>query len=139
MPESDELGLASLSVSRTFCGFDVAVDDRPRAWASASAGGVGADAGDVTVGEHPRAAQPPQGVALDQLGDEEGARALVGELVERCDIGMSEAGAGLGLAQHTPAAVGRLDHLDRHGPLQFLVPAAVNGAESAAFRGARRW
>ena len=94
--------------------------------------GVRADPRDEPVGQLPAAAEGAEGVPLDQLGDEEGALAVAGELVEGRDVAMGQPGDRLRLSGHPRRAVLAVDHLDGDRALQALVPGAVDGAEAAA-------
>ena len=95
---------------------------------------VGADLADLAVAEVSGAPAPVEGLAVDELCDEQGAAVLLAHLVEGDDPGMVEARRGLGLAQHAVAA-GRpagIDRLDRDRALEATVPCLVDRAETAA-------
>ena len=95
---------------------------------------VGADLADLAVAEVAGAAALVEGLAVDELGDEQGAAVLLAHLVEGDDPGMVEARRGLRLAQH-PVAAGRpagVDRLDRDRALEAAVPGLVDRAEAAA-------
>ena len=85
---------------------DVAVDDRARVGMVERLAEIGADLADLAVAEVAVAVEPGQGLAVDQLGDEQGVAVLLAHLVEGDDPGMVEARRGLRLAQH-PVAAGR--------------------------------
>ena len=90
------------------------------------------DVRDEAVGELSAAPEGAQGLALDQLGDEECPLPIGGKLVERRDIPVAEAGHGLRLTSHPGRALLAVDHLDCDGPLQPFVPGSVDGAEATA-------
>jgi hypothetical protein len=95
---------------------------------------VAPDFADFAVAERIVAAEVGQGVAVDQLGDEQGVAVLLAHLIERDDAGMIEAGRRLGLTHHA-ARAGRatgIDRLDRDRALETAVPGLIDRAEAAA-------
>ena len=134
MPKSISFARGSpSSVTWTFCGLDVAMDDTARVSVVERLAEVGADLCDLAVAERAFTDELGQGRAVDQLGDQQRVAVLLAHLVEGDDAWVVEAGGGLRLAQHPPAHVApRLDRLDRDRPLEPAVPSLVDDAEPAA-------
>ncbi len=95
---------------------DVAVDDAARVGVVERLAEVGADLADLAVAERPFAAQPGQGAALDQLGDQQRVAVLLAHLVEGDDARVVESRGRLGLAQ-APAG--------RHSPRDSIALTAT--------------
>ena len=133
MPKSISFACGSPSQTSTFCGL-MSRWTTPREWAWSSASQRSAPTSATSRSESsPSRLSAPQGLALDQLGDQVGAAVLLAELVEGDDAGVVEAGGGLRLAHDPlPGLLARLDHLDRDVALEAGVPGPVDGAEAAA-------
>ena len=94
---------------------------------------IGADLADLAVAEVAVAAQAVEGLALDQLGDQQGPAVLLPHLIEGDDAGVVEPGGGLRLAQDAPSpGAARIDRLDGDRALEAAVPGLVDRAEAAA-------
>ncbi len=89
-----------------------------------------ADLRDVAVRDGPIARDPVEGLALDELGDEEGVAVPLSQLIKRHDRRMVQAGGRLGLSQH-PVGTRGLDLLDRDLALQTLVEGLEDRAHAA--------
>ena len=130
-PEVDELRLVT-GADEDVLGLDVAVDNAGAVGMGQRRGRVRADLCDEAVRQLSAAPEAAQGLALDQLGDEERPLPIAGELVQRRDVAVREAGHRLRLPGHPGGAVLAVDHLDRDRPLQPFIPGAIDGAEAAA-------
>ena len=139
-PEVHQLGAApgaAVVADDHVLGLDVAVDDAAGVGVGERVAEVGADLGDVAVGEHPGGRRRlGEGLARDQLGDEDGVAGVLAELVEGDDRRVVEPRRRLGLAQDA-VGIGGLDLLQRDLALEALVVGAVDGAHSARSRSAR--
>ena len=94
---------------------------------------VGADLADLAVAERAEARLPGQGVAVDELGDEQRVAFLFPDLVEGHDPGVVEARRRLGLAHHPPLlGDAGVDRLDRDRALEAAVPCLIDDPEAAA-------
>ena len=85
---------------------DVAVDDGARVGMVERLAEVGADLADLAVAERTVAVELVEGLAVDQLGDEQGVAVLLTHLVEGDDARVVEPRGGLGLAQDATGAGG---------------------------------
>ena len=130
-PEVDELRLVT-GTDQDVLRLHVAVDDAGAVGMRQRRGRVRPDVRDQAVRELSAASHDTQGLALDQLGDQEGPLPVGGELIEGRDVAVGEPGDRLRLARHPRSAVLAVDHLDRHRALQPLVPGTVDRAEAAA-------
>ena len=88
---------------------------------------LGADVGDLAVGDLAGGGQLAQVRALDQLADQIGAAVVLAELVEGDDSGVVEPRGGVGLAQHPPGGVVG-DGFDGDPAAEPLVPGTMDGA-----------
>ena len=132
MPKSTSFACAPPAPDEDVLRLHVAVDD-PGAVRRVSAAPASAPTCATSRSfELPAPAECSEGVSLDQLGDQKGAFAVARELVERGDVAVGEASDSLRLPGDARGAVLAVDHLDRDGPLQPLVPGAVDGPEAAA-------
>jgi hypothetical protein len=133
-PRDAEVDQLRLPVVRNqdVLGLHVAVDHPGPMRVREGGRGIRSDLRHQPVVELAAAAQRPQGLALDQLRDEQGALAVAGELIERGDVPVRQPRHRLSLARDPQRAVPAIDRLDRDRSLQALVPGAVDGAEATA-------
>ena len=114
-------------------GLDVAVDDAARVGVGERPGERDADLENLLVGEPPLGYQPPERVALDQLGDQVDGAVAGARLVQRDDRRMAQAGRDERLAHRALAIPARAqrDPLERDLPLEHLVAGPPDDAEAA--------
>jgi hypothetical protein len=83
----------------------------------------------------PRATRAAEGLAIEQLHDDEELLALLAQLVDLADVGVTDAGGRSGLADE-PVTEGRVpaerpNPLDRHQATQPFVPSLVDHSHAA--------
>ena len=117
-------------------GLEVAVDDALVVGGGQAAGDLAAVLGGLARGQRALEQAVAQGLALEQLGHQEGRALLAAEIVDRQDVGVREGGDGLGLALEPGQARGVVGQvagqdLDRHVALEVGVAGREDLAHAA--------